>query len=129
MLFFLHHIESISCLCLILLSVLIIYDVTLTEVIMSELHHFTSWFNLVLCLLLFYIFVIHNSVQMTFHISICSCHEQLSTNDYPYHYRFFPCTYLYKWIFYYHHGLSILNGEFLCVFGYNFLFHHLCDAH
>ena len=47
--------ESISCLYFILLSVLIIYDVTLTAVIMSELHHFNSWINSVICLMKVYV--------------------------------------------------------------------------
>ena len=74
--------ESMLCLCLIWLSVLIIYDVTFTAVIMSELHHFTSLFSPVICVrILLYVFVMHNSVWMTIHIIICLCNAQLCTND------------------------------------------------
>ena len=72
---------------------------------MSKLHHFTSWFNPVLCLwilycmswlsrlcvkcILFHVFVLCNSVRITVHISICFCPEQLCTN-YCFIPNFFP---------------------------------------
>ena len=111
-----HRNESISCLYLIWLSVLIIHDVTLALVIMSELHHFTSWFNLVVCLwilhvmswfnpVMFYnhiiiLFVMYKLVWLTVHIIICFCHAQLCMNDYAYYYSALSCTNLYEWLFY-----------------------------
>ena len=74
--------ESISCLYLISLGVLIIYDFTLTLVIMSELHHFTIWFNPVICLWLFYVISWFNPDIFYMHILIV----------------FFSCTNLYGWL-------------------------------
>ena len=69
---------KVYCVYLIWLSVLIIYDVTLATVIMSELHHVTSWLNPVICVSIWlYVFVMHDSVQMTIHIIIGFCHAQL----------------------------------------------------
>ena len=100
-----HRNESVSCLYLIWLNVLIIYDVTLTFVIMSGLHHFASWINSVVCLWILYVMSWSNPVMcyihiitgfchvqfctLTVHISIYFCHAQLCTNDFQYDYRFF----------------------------------------
>ena len=75
---------------------------------------FMGWFNSVICLcilcvmswltrlcvifILLYVFVMYNSVRMTFHISTCFFHAQLCTNDYPYYNNFLSCTSLYKWL-------------------------------
>ena len=50
-----HPNESVLWMYIIWLSVLIIHYVTLTLLIMSELCHFTSWINLVVCLWTLYI--------------------------------------------------------------------------
>ena len=109
-----HRNGSISCLNLIWLSVLILYDVTLTAVIMIELYHFTSWFNPLICLCILYVmswfnsflcyihiiirFSMYNSVWMTFHISIF-CHVNIVWTNILYYYRFLSYTCLYEWLF------------------------------
>ena len=108
-----HWNESASCLYLMWLNLLIIHDVTLTFVIMSELHHFTSWIKSVVCLWLLYVMSWSNPVvcyihiiirfchvqfcTLNVHISICFCLEQLCTNDFQYYFWFSSCTSLYKW--------------------------------
>ena len=109
-----HWNESVSCVYLIWLSVWIIHDVTLTLVIISELHNFKSWINLVVFLWILYVMIwsnpvmcyIHNIIHFC-HVQLCTlnvrisiffCHAQLWTNDIQYYYRFSSCTSLYKWI-------------------------------
>ena len=97
---------------------LIIHDVTLIFVILSELHHFTSWINSVVCFVMYnfvlwmsiltyvfvWVFVMHIFVRMTIHIPMGFCHVHLCTNDYPYYYCMgfrhahlctndYPCSY------------------------------------
>ena len=80
------------------LSVLIIHAVTLTLVIMSELHNFTSSFNLVICLWILYVMSWFNPVICYTHIIIRFFHVQLFTNEYPYYFRFSSFTSLYEWL-------------------------------
>ena len=78
-----HHNGSISCLYLIWLSVLNIYDVTLTAVIVIELHHFMSWFYPVIYIWILYVMSWFNPVVCYIHIIIRFCHSQFCTNDFP----------------------------------------------
>ena len=74
-----HRNESVSCLYLIWLIMLIVHNVTLTFVIMSELYHFTSWFNSVVCLWILYVMSWFNPDMCYIHIIICFCHVQFCT--------------------------------------------------
>ena len=123
---------------------LIIHDVTLTFVIMSELHHFTSWITSVVYFLhahlctndfkysfwffsctslyewisiFFWIFVMYYSVPMTLNSLLDFCHTLLCMNDYPYSFRFSSCTSLYEWL-----SILYLYGFSSCTSLYEWLF-------
>ena len=100
---------------------LIINDVTLTFVIFSELHHFTSWIDSIVCFVIYnfvlwksiltyvfvWVFVMYIFVRMTFHIIMGFRHVHVCTNDYP-----FPCV----WVFFMHIFYEWLSISFEWVF-------------
>ena len=105
---------------------LIIHDFTLTFVIMSEIHHFMSQINSVVCFCheqfcTLNIFFMHNFVWMTFNIIIDFRHAHIFTNDYPYSFGFSACTFLYEWLF-----ILFLYGFSSCTFLYEWLSIFLC---
>ena len=59
---------------------------------MSELHHFTSWFNSVVFLWILYVMSWSNPVMYYIHIIIRFCHVQFCTNECPYYFWFSSCT-------------------------------------
>ena len=117
-----------SCLYLIWLNMLIIHDVTLTFVILSETSSFLRVeINSVVCFVMYnfllltyvfvWVFVMHIFVRMTIHILMGFRHVHVCTNDYPYYFcmgfrhahlftndhpfshGFSSCTCLYEWLF------------------------------
>ena len=59
----------------------IVHDIILTLVIISELHHFTRWFNSVVCLWILGVMIWLTQICVIFTIIISFRHVQLSTND------------------------------------------------
>ena len=111
---------------------LIILDVTLNFINMSELHHYTSWINSVVCFCRVQFRTLNVHIRICFctgfhHAHLCtndypyySCmgfrHAHLCTNEYPYSYGFSSCTFLYKW-----QSIFFLYGFSSCKFLYEWL--------
>ena len=86
--------ESILYLCRIWLSVLIIYDVTLTEIILSDLHHFTFNYLGYICM----------------HSITFFCHGQICTNEYL---SLFTLLWFFVKLYYFRVSLILYIGQYI----------------